>query len=277
MAGIEKIDSILDNAEQEDPEVSQLPLTYDIEFSNVSFSYEEKRVLSNVSFVAKQGAITALVGPSGGGKSTIASLVARFWDINEGDIKIGGVPIRKIKIEDLMNIVSFVFQDNMLFFDTIESNIRLGNETATMDEVIEAANSAHCHEFITNLPNGYQTLIGEGGTYLSGGEQQRIAIARAILKNSPIILLDEATAYADPENEGKILESFSHLIRGKTVVIIAHRLNTIVNSNQILVVNNGTISERGNHMELVSMNGLFSTMWRVYNESRNWTLGNESE
>ena len=194
-----------------------------MEFRDVSFAYDSTPVLKAVSFIAHPHG-TALVGPSGAGKSTVAMLAARFWDIQEGEILVGGVPVKEISIPVLMDNVAFVFQDNTLFFDTIEENIRMGNQEATFEEVTRAAEAAQCHTFIEALPDGYQTLVGEGGTYLSGGEAQRIALARAILKDAPIILLDEATAFADPENEGKILDAFSHLTKGKTVLVIAHRL-----------------------------------------------------
>jgi ATP-binding cassette subfamily B protein len=199
-------------------------------------------------------------------------LTARFWDVQSGAIRIGGVDIREMKLETLMEHVSFVFQDGFLFFDTIEENIRMGNARATMAEVIEASKAAQCHEFIERLPDGYQTLVGEGGTYLSGGEQQRVGIARAILKDSPIVVLDEATAYADPENEGKILTGLARLIQDKTVLIIAHRLSTVTQADQILVIDEGQIVERGTHPQLVEAQGLYRSMWDTYSQARQWTL-----
>ena len=216
--GVQKIDDILYMDEIEEPDIPRHPKDASVEFRNVSFAYDTTPILKAISFISHPGTITALVGPSGAGKSTVAMLAARFWDVQSGEILIGGVPVKEIPTSVLMDNVAFVFQDNMLFFDTIEENIRMGNKTATFEEVARAACAAQCHEFIESLPNGYQTLVGEGGIYLSGGEAQRIALARAILKDSPIILLDEATAFADPENEGKILAAFSHLIKGKTVV-----------------------------------------------------------
>ena len=272
--GVDLIDEILNKPEIDDPLVPQTLCDSSVEFENVVFAYNEKPVLKDISFKATPGTVTALVGPSGAGKSTVAMLTARFWDIQSGNIYIGGVPIKEIKTKDLMNHVSFVFQDNMLFYDTIEENIRMGNKEATFEEVVNAAKAAQCHEFIEQLEKGYKTLVGEGGTYLSGGEQQRIALARAILKDAPIVLLDEATAYADPENEGKILESFSHLIKGKTVLVIAHRLSTITNADQILLINNGTIEEQGKHEELLNKKGHYARMWDTYSQSREWTLGN---
>ncbi|MFR3328606.1 MAG: ABC transporter ATP-binding protein, partial [Odoribacter splanchnicus] len=200
--GIQKIDDILYMDEIEEPDIPRHPKDASVEFRNVSFAYDATPILKAISFISHPGTITALVGPSGAGKSTVAMLAARFWDVQSGEILIGGVPVKEIPTSVLMDNVAFVFQDNMLFFDTIEENIRMGNKTATFEEVARAACAAQCHEFIEALPNGYQTLVGEGGIYLSGGEAQRIDLARAILKDSPIILLDEATAFADPENEG---------------------------------------------------------------------------
>ena len=237
--GVQKIDDILYMDEIEEPDIPRHPKDASVEFRNVSFAYDTTPILKAISFISHPGTITALVGPSGAGKSTVAMLAARFWDVQSGEILIGGVPVKEIPTSVLMDNVAFVFQDNMLFFDTIEENIRMGNKTATFEEVARAACAAQCHEFIESLPNGYQTLVGEGGIYLSGGEAQRIALARAILKDSPIILLDEATAFADPENEGKILAAFSHLIKGKTVLVIAHRLSTITNADRILYVDKG--------------------------------------
>ena len=270
--GVNLIDSILYKQEIAEPEKPRRPAGASVEFRDVTFAYDEKPVLKNVSFLAEAGSVTALVGPSGAGKSTIGMLAARFWDVSDGEIRIGGVPVQNIRTRDLMEHVAFVFQDNMLFFDTIEENIRMGNNSASFEAVVEAAGAAQCQGFIESLENGYRTLVGEGGTYLSGGEQQRIALARAILKDAPIVVLDEATAYADPENEGRILEAFSHLIHGKTVLVIAHRLSTITNADQILVVDGGIIAERGRHADLLAQNGLYSRMWRAYTQSREWVL-----
>lgn len=270
--GVGLIDDILDKPEIENTKDSKQPQDGSIEFKNVYFSYDEKSVINDISFKAPPGTVTALVGPSGAGKSTVAMLTARFWDITSGDILIGGVSIKDINTSVLMDNISFVFQDNMLFFDTIEENIRMGNKKATFEDVVKAAKAAQCHEFIENLDNGYATLVGEGGTYLSGGEQQRIALARAILKDAPIVLLDEATAYADPENESKILDSFSHLIKGKTVMVIAHRLSTITNADQILVIDKGVIAERGKHEDLIANKNIYARMWNTYMQSRDWAL-----
>jgi ATP-binding cassette, subfamily B, bacterial IrtA/YbtP len=272
MAGVTLMDEILNKEEISEPEKPKQPSDASVEFRKVEFAYDETPILKGISFEAQPGTVTALVGPSGAGKSTVAMLTARFWDVQGGEILIGGVPIKNISTEKLMENVSFVFQDNMLFFDTLEENIRMGNKKASFKDVVSAAKAAQCHEFIDKLENGYKTLVGEGGTYLSGGEQQRIALARAILKDAPIVLLDEATAYADPENEGKILESFSHLIKGKTVLVIAHRLSTITGADQILVVDKGEIAEQGKHEELLARNGLYKRMWDSYSQSREWII-----
>ena len=247
---------------------------YDISFHNVSFSYEAKgrKILDNVSFAARQGEITALVGPSGAGKSTIAELIPRFWDVTDGSIEIGGVDIRDLSIHDLMEQMAFVFQESFLFSDTIEENIALGKPGATKEQVEQAAKAAQCHDFIMTLPNGYQTKIGDGGVYLSGGEQQRVSIARAILKNAPILILDEASAYADAENEHEMQIALQSLIKNKTVIMSAHRLTTICNANQILVVDGGQIKEHGTHDELLKKHGLYAAMWDAGVNSATWTI-----
>ena len=274
--GVQKIDDILYMDEIEEPDIPRHPKDASVEFRNVSFAYDTTPILKAISFISHPGTITALVGPSGAGKSTVAMLAARFWDVQSGEILIGGEPVKEIPTSVLMDNVAFVFQDNMLFFDTIEENIRMGNKTATFEEVARAACAAQCHEFIESLPNGYQTLVGEGGIYLSGGEAQRIALARAILKDSPIILLDEATAFADPENEGKILAAFSHLIKGKTVLVIAHRLSTITNADRILYVDKGVIAEQGTHEQLLALKGEYARMWETYNRAKRWTIGGKN-
>ncbi len=247
---------------------------YDIVFTNVSFSYDKdsKDILKGVNLEAKQGEVTALVGPSGAGKSTIAELIPRFWDVSEGAITIGGADVREMANEQLMNIMSFVFQDSFLFSDTLFNNIAIGKDNATMEEVVAAAKSAQCHDFIMSLPNGYDTLIGEGGVYLSGGEQQRISIARAILKNAPILILDEATAYADAENEHEVQMALGELIKNKTVIMIAHRLTTITSANQIFVIADGTVAEKGNHNQLLEMKGIYSDMWNAFIQTAGWHI-----
>jgi ATP-binding cassette subfamily B protein len=270
--GMEHVDDILYEAETADRDSVNNPVDTSIVFEDVTFAYGETNVLEGISFTANPGTVTALVGPSGAGKTTVGLLAARFWDVQGGAIRIGGVDIRDMKTCTLMEHISFVFQDGFLFFDTIEENIRMGNTGATMEEVIKAARAARCHEFIENLPRGYQTLVGEGGTYLSGGEQQRIGIARVILKNTPVVILDEATAYADPENEGRILQGLARLIRDKTVIVIAHRLSTVTSADQILVVDGGRVVQRGKHDELVREGGLYAHMWDTYSRAREWTI-----
>lgn len=270
--GVERIDDILFCEPVSERNLGRLPADASVEFEHVTFAYNETDVLKDVSFRAAPNRVTALVGPSGAGKTTMGLLAARFWDVQSGAIRIGGVDIRDIKLDTLMDHVSFVFQDGFLFFDTIEENIRMGNTHASMDEVIAAAQAAQCHDFIERLPQGYRTLVGEGGTYLSGGEQQRIGIARAILKDAPVVILDEATAYADPENEGKILSGLARLIKNKTVIVIAHRLSTVTGADQILVVDGGQVVEQGRHAELVAAGKLYSKMWETYARARHWTL-----
>lgn len=237
------------------------PDCFDIEFEQVDFSYESgKQVLNNVSFTARQGEITALVGPSGSGKSTAAKLAARFWDIQAGTIKLGGQDISKIDPETLLKNYSVVFQDVVLFNASIKDNIRIGKRNATDEEVVRAARMAQCDEFVTRMPQGYDTIIGENGETLSGGERQRISIARALLKDAPIVLLDEATASLDVENETKIQAALSQLVQNKTVLIIAHRMRTIANVDKIVVLDKGTVTETGTPEELKKQNGLFARM-----------------
>jgi len=243
-----------------------------IEFKNVTFAYNKDDVIKNVNALLPQNSVTALVGPSGSGKSTISRLIARFWDVNKGEVLIGGKNIREIDPETLMKYMSFVFQDVVLFNDTVINNIRIGKEGATDEEVRNAARIAHCDEFINKMENGYETLIGENGCTLSGGERQRISIARAILKNAPIVLLDEATASLDPENEVLIQEAISELIRNRTVIVIAHRLKTIAGANKILVLEDGILSEQGTHEELLDMNGLYAKLWTIQQESLGWSV-----
>lgn len=234
--------------------------TVEIAYDDVSFAYTDKDVLKNVSFEVKKGEMTALVGPSGGGKSTIASLLARFWDVKSGRILVKGEDIRNVSLGDLMDQISMVFQRVYLFQDTVYNNIAIGRPNATKEEVIEAAKKARCYDFIMQLPDGFDTVIGEGGASLSGGEQQRISIARCILKDSPIVILDEATASVDADNERAIQEAISELCKDKTLLVIAHRLKTIKDADQILVVSGGKIIERGNHETLLSKNGTYAHM-----------------
>ena len=246
---------------------------YDVVFNNVSFAYNDDiKVLNNVSFAARQGEITALVGPSGGGKTTVSRLAARFWDASSGKITVGGIDISQIEPETLLSLYSIVFQDVTLFNTSIMENIRLGKKGATDEEVLAAARLANCDEFANKMPNGYHTEIGENGCNLSGGERQRISIARAFLKNAPIILLDEATASLDVENETLIQTALSRLIQNKTVLVIAHRMRTVENADKIIVLSNGTVTEAGNPNELMNKKGLFRHMVELQTASQNWTI-----
>lgn len=246
---------------------------YDIKFENVGFSYAGgETVLSNVSFVAKQGEITALVGPSGGGKTTVSRLAARFWDADKGKITVGGMDVSNAEPEALLGMYSIVFQDVTLFNSSVLENIRLGKKDATDEEVLAAAKLANCDEFALKLPNGYNTEIGENGCNLSGGERQRISIARAFLKNAPIILLDEATASLDVENETLIQTALSRLIKDKTVVVIAHRMRTVAAADKIVVLANGVVAELGTPAQLMESGGIFKHMVELQTKSQNWTI-----
>lgn len=245
---------------------------YDIELSHVSFAYNEEEVIHDVSCKIPQGSVTALVGPSGSGKSTISKLIARFWDIQKGTITVGNKDIKIINPESLMQEMSFVFQDVTLFNDTIFNNIQMGNPNATREQVFAAAKAAYCDEFVRNMPDGYNTILGENGSTLSGGERQRISIARALLKDSPIILLDEATASLDPENEVFVQKAIAKLVENKTVIIIAHRLRTVVDADQILVLDNGKLVEYGTHNELMRKNGLYHKLYHIQQESLGWAV-----
>lgn len=276
---INRVEAVLNEYVLQEPEHGQLPTSYDISFQDVSFSYNagNKQILNHVTFAARQGAITALVGPSGAGKSTIAELIPRFWDVDSGAICIGGINIKDIATKDLMDLMSFVFQDSFLFTDTLYNNIALGKPNATRQEVEQSAKAAQCHDFIMALPDGYDTRLGNGGIFLSGGEQQRVSIARAILKNAPILILDEATAASDAENEYQIQKALQELIKNKTVIMIAHRLTTICNTNQILVVSNGSILENGTHDELLKRNGLYASMWGASVSATTWKIDTRKE
>ena len=248
---------------------------YDIEFRNVDFSYDIRKVLKNVSFTIPERKFTAIVGPSGSGKTTICSLIARFYDVRKGSILIGGHDVREFTCDSLLNNISMVFQNVYLFHDTVRNNIRFGKPDASDEEIIMAAKAARCHEFIQALSDGYDTVIGEGGDTLSGGEKQRISIARAILKDAPVIILDEATASIDPENEHLIQGAITELTRGKTVISIAHRLATIENADQILVVDDGRIVQRGTHDVLVKEEGLYRRFVQVRQKAEGWKMGSE--
>lgn len=273
LKGIEVLDKIMAEEEILDDGKKKSINKYTVEFSEVSFGYEKNIVLDNVSFIAKENSVTALVGPSGAGKTTVGRLIPRFWDVDKGEVKIGGINVKNMPTDVLMKHVSFVFQDVFMFNDTIFENIRMGNKKVSFEVVVEKAMKAQAHEFILALEDGYNTVIGSKGTYLSGGEKQRIAIARALVKDAPIIILDEATSYADTENEEKIQLALNELLKDKTVIIIAHRLSTIQNADQILVFNNGKIVERGNQAELINLNGLYKKMWDTHHDSKDWSIG----
>ena len=272
--GVERMDAVLAEPELPQPQQPKTVEKFDVVFDHVRFAYsgQEGAALDNVSFRAEQGEITAVVGPSGGGKTTIAHLIPRFFDVAEGSIRIGGTDVREMSSDYLMEKVSFVFQDVFLFKQSILENIRLGNQSATEEEVIAAAKAAQCHEFIVKLPRGYHTVIGTAGIHLSGGGKQRIAIARAIVKNAPIVILDEATAFSDPENEHLIQRAFETLMRGKTVVMIAHRLSTVRGANKILVLDHGNLIEQGSHEALLAVKGKYADMWEIYNKTLTWKM-----
>ncbi len=270
----DRIDSLLNRKPFENSENSATPDDYSARFENVSFSYDDDNLaLDNVSFDVKSGTSLALVGVSGGGKTTVAGLISRFWDVQNGAVKIGGVDVKDIPKEELMNTVSYVFQDSKLLKRSILENVRLSRPDATVQEVMLALEKAQCTDIIEKLPDGINTVIGAKGVYLSGGEQQRISIARAILKDAPIVVLDEATAFADPENEYLVQKSFKELSKNKTVIMIAHRLSTIQGCDNIIVLENGRIFEQGVHDELLKKNGIYTKMWKDYQSSVSWKVG----
>ena len=271
--GIERMDRALDVSPLPEPASPRRTAEYTVSFEGVDFSYNrESAALKQVRFTAKQGEITALVGPSSSGKSTIAHLIPRFYDVTSGAVTIGGVDIRDMTAEYLMSLVSFVFQDVFLFKQSVADNILVGNRNAAREEVIAAAKAAGCHEFIERLPQGYDTVIGSKNAHLSGGERQRIVIARAIIKNAPILVLDEATAFADPENEHQIHRAFEQLMKNKTVIVIAHRLSTVRGADKIVAVEKGAVVEEGRHDDLAAAGGLYSRMWKRYTQAAGWTL-----
>ena len=274
-----RIYEIIDQKELAIENIEEEIKGHDLEFENVSFSYGDEEVLKNISFCAKQGEVTALVGYSGAGKSTIGTLIPRFYDPSEGSIKIGGVNIKNIPINVLMDKIAFVFQDSDLITDTVFNNVAMAKTGSTKEDVIKACKKARCHDFIVKLPDGYDTVLGKG-TYLSGGEKQRIAVARAILKNAPILVLDEATSFADSENEYLMQEALSELVKDKTVIMIAHRLNTIEHANQILVISDGKIAERGKHEDLIVADGIYKRLFDIYKKTNIWQMdieGSENE
>ncbi|HCX63284.1 ABC transporter ATP-binding protein [Sedimentibacter sp.] len=249
------------------------PKRHDVAFQNVTFAYDDTDVIKNLSLSMPENSVTALIGESGAGKSTLAKLIMRFWDVGEGAVKIGGMDIRDIKSEALMDKISYVSQDNFLFNASVMENIRFAKPNATNEEVVEMAKLAQCHEFIQEMAEGYHTAVGSSGDKLSGGQKQRICIARAMLKNAPIIILDEATSFADPENEDKIQEALSRLIAGKTVIIVAHRLSTIIDADNIVLLENGQLAEQGKHSELIAHSPLYKKLWDAHMESMDWDIG----
>ena len=263
-----EVRNILEAPEMIRPESGDVPDENSLSLNDVRFSYKDKEILHGVTLKIPEGSFTALVGPSGSGKSTVARLIASLWDVDSGSITLGGMDIRRIPQEAYADKIAFVSQDNYLFNMSVKENIRLGRPDATDAEVEEAAKQSGCHDFIMSLENGYDTLVGSSGGHLSGGERQRISIARAMLKAAPIIILDEATAYTDPENEAVIQRSVSKLTRGKTLIVIAHRLSTIVDADRIYVIKDGTIDDSGTHEELLSHHGLYETMWKAHMEVR---------
>ncbi|MFI3257228.1 MAG: ABC transporter ATP-binding protein [Spirochaetales bacterium] len=250
------------------------PDSYDIEFKNVSFAYEKDNILNNISFKLKENTMNALVGLSGSGKSTLVNLIPRFFDIQQGEILIGGINIKDMSTETLYDCISMVFQNVYLFKDTIYNNIAFGNDGASYDDVVQACKKAKCYDFIMNLPEQFETPVGEAGLSLSGGERQRISIARAILKNSPIILLDEATASVDPDNESEIQEAINALVKDKTILVIAHKLSCVTKANNILVLKDGALAEQGNHPELLAQKGLYENLWQKRISSKSWKIAN---
>ena len=276
-AALDRIEAVLDEPELSDNGKQHIPAQAqpgqpEVLFNDVTFAYQDKEVLHHISFAMKKNSMTALVGPSGSGKSTIANLLARLWDVKSGNVTIRGVDIRNVPLSELMDQISMVFQRVYLFQDTIYNNIIMGKPDATEEEVYEAARKARCYDFIMALPDGFQTVVGEGGATLSGGEKQRISIARCILKDAPIVILDEATASVDTDNESYIQEAISELVKGKTLLVIAHRLNTICQADQILVIADGRISEQGTHDELIAKAGIYQDFVNIRKKSSSWSL-----
>ena len=274
-----KLDQVLEQKPLEETKNPKKPENETVSFEHVTFQYPgtERPALNDVSFTVKEGTVTGLVGPSGGGKSTAASLIPRFWDVGSGHVQIGGVNVRDMDSQELMGHVAFVFQDTKLFKVSLLENIRMSRPAATVEEVKAAAHAAQCDDILAKLPDGLNTVVGTKGVYLSGGEAQRIALARAILKDAPIVVLDEATAFADPENEALIQKAFGELIRGKTVLMIAHRLSTVQHADKILVIDKGAVREQGSHEELLSAGGLYAEMWKDYQKAAAWKVERGSE
>ena len=271
-ATLDKLDGI-EHADMIDKDGKAISLqNADIAFRDVTFSYDTVPVLRNISFSIPQGSTTAIIGPSGSGKTTICNLIAHFYDVDSGEVTVGGENVRNMTCDSLLRNISMVFQKVYLFHDTVENNIRFGNPNATQEEIIEAAKKAQCHDFIMALPDGYETVIGEGGSTMSGGEKQRISIARAILKNANIVILDEATASIDPENEHLIQQAISELTIGKTVIVIAHRLATIEHADQILVIDKGQVVQKGTHRQLIQQDGLYRRFITIREQAEGWCM-----
>ena len=270
-----RLDEILSQKPMENTGVQKRPANAAVSFDHVTFTYPgaDRPALSDVSFAVRPGQVTALVGPSGGGKTTAASLIPRFWDADSGAVSIGGVNVKEMDTEDLMKQTAFVFQDTRLFKESLLENIRAARPDASREEVLSAAHAAQCDDILEKLPHGLDTVVGARGVYLSGGEQQRIALARAILKDAPIVVLDEATAFADPENEHQIQKAFEALIRNKTVLMIAHRLSTVQDADHIIVLSGGKIAEQGSHESLLAQHGVYAAMWEDYQRSARWKVG----
>lgn len=271
-ASISQVDAIDQAPRMDEGGSVRTPQSRDITFDHVDFSYGERKIIQDVSFTVPEGTTTAIVGPSGSGKTTLTSLMARFWDVDSGSVKLGGIDVKDYALDSLMSNFSMVFQTVYLFTDSIENNIKFGKPDATHEEVVAAAKAARCHDFISALPEGYDTVIGEGGATLSGGERQRLSIARAMLKDAPIVILDEATANVDPENEADLQEAIEALTGGKTIIMIAHRLKTVRRANQILVLEHGRITQRGTHEQLMQEPGIYADFIRARQKAVNWKI-----
>jgi len=269
---VTKTKEILDMPPMDIDGAEVTPERRDIELKNVGFSYDKRKIIDGVSLRIPEKTTTAFVGPSGGGKTTLCHLMARFWDVQEGQVLLGGRNVKDYSFDSLMKNFSFVFQNVYLFEDTVANNIRFGEPEAPMERVVEAAKKARCHDFIMSLPNGYDTVIGEGGASLSGGEKQRISIARAIMKDAPIIILDEATANVDPENEAELTAAIEALTREKTIIMIAHRLKTVRHADQIFVIDSGRIAQKGTHDELMQQEGIYKSFVEGRREAASWKL-----
>jgi ATP-binding cassette subfamily B protein len=270
--GVDLVNAILSVQQMDVDGADITPENRDIHLEHVSFAYEDKTIISDVTLDIKEKTTTAIVGPSGGGKTTLTSLIARFWDVQSGKVTLGGRDVKDYSFDSLMSNFSFVFQKVYLFEDTIANNIRFGCPEAPMEDVMAAAKKACCHDFIMSLPNGYETVVGEGGATLSGGEKQRIAIARAIMKDAPIIILDEATANVDPENEKELTEAIENLTKEKTIIMIAHRLKTVRHADQIIVIDKGKIAQRGKHDELMAQEGIYKNFVNGRKKAVSWKI-----